>query len=59
MIVATQDYHQHAVGVLVYSTDEGLTWQSFRFASKNVFIFGVITDPFEVTADVWSVPPCA
>ena len=55
LIVATQDYHQYASASLVYSTNEGLTWKYFRFASRNVIIYGVIVDPLEVTADVWSV----
>eukprot|EP00731_Ephydatia_muelleri_P019736 Em0012g561a len=39
-------------GLTWFSTNEGLTWKYFRFASRNVIIYGVIVDPLEVTADV-------
>ena len=55
LIVAAQDYHQYISSpshTLKYSCNEGASWSSFNFATSNVVIFGVITEPGESTAVV-------
>lgn len=33
--------------LLRYSTNEGETWKSFSFTDKNVYVYGLLTEPGE------------
>jgi len=38
-----------------YSCDEGISWSDFTFASSNIVLLGVRTEPGEITSQVLSV----
>ena len=35
--------------VISYSTDEGLTWKTYQFTNTSVHVYGVLTEPGEMT----------
>ena len=52
LLVAAKDYHQEPSSELMYSCNEGKTWQSFSFSNTDMIIFGVLTEPGEFTTTV-------
>ena len=52
LMVAARDYHQLLSNEIMYTCNEGISWQSFVFGDANMVVFGVITEPGEHTTVV-------
>ena len=54
LIVAVRDHYndKDKSRTLMYTCTEGLSWSSLTFASSNTTIYGVRTEPGEITTVV-------
>ncbi len=52
LIVAARDYHQQSSTDIMYTCNEGQSWNNFTFSSSPMIVFGVITEPGEYTTTV-------
>ncbi len=55
LLVAASDYHGDPSSTIMYSCNEGVTWQSYDFSNFNIgnmIVFGVLTEPGEHTTVV-------
>ena len=52
LMVAARDYHHNTSNEIMYTCDEGISWQSFIFEGSNITVYGVVTQPGEITTTV-------
>ena len=52
LLVAAKDYYQLEETFILYSCDEGRSWDNFTFSNTSTVIWGVVTEPGETTTEV-------